>query len=223
MDVVHDYNGTKYIEPPGVYPVSDDTMILLKTVERFLPSGPGRLLDMGCGVGLITLKAVSRGWDVVAVDREPRALEVLRRNLALNGNDARLVLSDLFRGVPRAYLGYFDLITFNPPYLGGSRGPISRRDDLPLHGGVNGTEVAVEFLRRAGEFISENGSILLLGYCSWPVRKWVGHSHKPLRVNKLKNIDLEGEMMAIYHLRRDESWIGESLYSSEDNSTEGEI
>ncbi|MGA1848674.1 MAG: methyltransferase [Thermoplasmatota archaeon] len=223
MDVMHDYLGTKYTELQGVYPVSEDSMMLLKTVERFLGSGPGRLLDMGCGVGLITLKSVSAGWDVVAVDREPKALEGLRRNLSLNGVNARLVLSHLFSGVPRAYLGHFDLITFNPPYLGGLRGPISRRDDLPLYGGTGGYELAVEFLEKAGDFISDNGSILLLGYGSWPVKKWVRRSHNPLKVNKLMDIDLDGEMMAIYHLRRNEGWIGESLYSSEDNSTEGEI
>jgi methylase of polypeptide subunit release factors len=191
-----------------------------------LQGGSGVLLDMGCGVGLITLKAVSKGWDVVAVDREPRALDGLRKSLTLsrlNRCDTRLIISDLFRGMPRSYLGHFDLITFNPPYVKGQQGCIPRREDLPLYGGINGIEVVERFLADVFDFLSENGSLLFLGYSNWPVEEWIEESRNHLKVERIRSKEIDGENISIYHIHRNGGWIGELLYSSEDNSTVGEI
>jgi release factor glutamine methyltransferase len=223
MDILHDYHGSSYLEIQGVYPVSEDTLVLLKAVEKVLVTGKGRIMDMGCGVGLISLRAVYCGWDVVAVDREPKALEGLRRNLALNGIRARLILSDLFRGVPRSYHGHFNLITFNPPYVEGHHRPIPSRDDLPLSGGIDGTEVAKRFIADCGDYLSENGNILLLGYSSWPVEEWVRGYPNLRTVKRIHSLDLDGEKITIYRIHRISGRIGEPLYSSENNSKAGGI
>jgi len=39
---------------------------------------PGQALDLGCGAGRDSLALLRAGWDVVALDRDPRALESLR-------------------------------------------------------------------------------------------------------------------------------------------------
>ncbi len=46
---------------------------------------PGRLLELGCGLGLPSLVAARRGWDVVATDWSAHAIAVLTLNAAANG------------------------------------------------------------------------------------------------------------------------------------------
>ena len=55
---------------------------------RFVASSPVaglRVVELGCGLGLPSLVAASRGASVLATDVEPAALELLSRNAAENG------------------------------------------------------------------------------------------------------------------------------------------
>jgi len=224
MKVVHEYQGIRYVECPDVYPVSEDSIFLLRSVEDMISKTRGRLMDMGCGVGLITLIAASRGWEVIAVDREPSALQCLNYNLRLNGMvGVRKMISDLFCGVPGGYLGYFDLITFNPPYVEAHGEPVSPRDDLALSGGSKGTETTLRFLRDAFRFLSDDGKLLLLGYGSWPVEDWMSERAPSFTVRRIDTLDLDGEEITIFLMGNRNSAIGESLYCSDDNSMKGGI
>lgn len=40
---------------------------------------PGRALDLGCGAGRDSLQLLAAGWFVIALDRDARALEMLRQ------------------------------------------------------------------------------------------------------------------------------------------------
>lgn len=42
---------------------------------------PGRALDLGCGAGRDSLALLRAGWNVVALDCDPRALEITRKQL----------------------------------------------------------------------------------------------------------------------------------------------
>lgn len=224
MKVVHEYQSIRYVEFPGVYPVSEDSILLLRSVEEIISQEKGRLMDMGCGVGLITLKAASGGWEVIAVDREPRALQCLNYNLSLNSLEgSRTMISDLFNGIPRGYLGYFDLITFNPPYVEAHGEPVSPRDDLALSGGYRGTDTTLRFLRDAFRFISDHGKLLLLGYGSWPVEDWISEKAPSYSIRRTDTLDLDGEEITIFLIGKKNSRIGESLYCSDDNSMMGGI
>ncbi|MFL5790556.1 MAG: class I SAM-dependent methyltransferase [Actinomycetota bacterium] len=48
---------------------------LLDVLGRF--DQPGNAVDLGCGAGIDTLAMLDRGWDVLAVDAEPDAIERL--------------------------------------------------------------------------------------------------------------------------------------------------
>ncbi|MEX2109121.1 MAG: methyltransferase domain-containing protein [Gemmatimonadaceae bacterium] len=66
-------------------------------------------LELGCGVGLSTLAAMSSGYDVLATDYYEDALDVTRANVFRNlGRQARTRLVD-WRHLP-ANLGQFDLV-----------------------------------------------------------------------------------------------------------------
>ena len=61
----------------------DPRPTLLDAVARF--SSPGLAVDLGCGTGRDTAELLRHGWRVVAIDREPEALERLH---ALVGPDS---------------------------------------------------------------------------------------------------------------------------------------
>lgn len=75
-----------------------------------------RLLDMGCGCGLVGLliaKAV-KGVQLVGVDSHSRAIEAANLNAQALGIEAEMILAD--SGTPARMDGTFDVFVGNPPY-----------------------------------------------------------------------------------------------------------
>jgi len=66
----------------GVYPPSEDTMLLLDCLE--VVDGED-LLEMGCGSGIISLHCAAAGARVTAVDLNPAAVECTIENARKNG------------------------------------------------------------------------------------------------------------------------------------------
>lgn len=107
-------HGIPLIVDPGVFSprfsLSGSALI-----ERWtIPKG-ARVLDVGCGSGLLSVAALRAGASyVVAVDINPQACQNTRSNLMRNGFDGRfdVVRSDCYSGVK----GRFDVIVSNPPY-----------------------------------------------------------------------------------------------------------
>jgi methylase of polypeptide subunit release factors len=169
MGTSYSYEGIIYGEGKGVYPVERDSLFMLEILNREI-EGTSTLIDMGCGAGLATLLASSKGIQTISIDREPLALSALRRNLEANRLYSTLFLSDLFDGVPRSYLGWADMICFNPPYLPNTDHFLDRRPDLPLNGGRKGWETASGFLSESARFLSARGKVLLLCYEDWKMK-----------------------------------------------------
>ena len=95
---------------------------------------PGqRLLDLGCGSGVIGALAMRAGAAVIAVDIDRRAVQAARHN---GLRDVRR--GDLFAPVIDER---FDVVTFNPPYFPGR--PHLKRYGRALYGGRR-----LEVLRR---------------------------------------------------------------------------
>ncbi len=97
-------------------------LALAEVVSRELSSAAGaaprpvRLLDMGCGsglVGLLVAKAVP-GVSLVMVDSHARAVEAAKLNAANLGVEAEVILAD--NGTPARMDGSFDVFVGNPPY-----------------------------------------------------------------------------------------------------------
>jgi len=49
------------------------------------PAGAGRVLELGCGLGLVALLAMDRGYDVIASDYDADALAFVAENARRNG------------------------------------------------------------------------------------------------------------------------------------------
>ena len=83
-----------------------------------------RLLDMGCGCGLVGLLIANRlrhsniqtfeHSNIVLVDSHARAVEAATENAAKFGIPAEVILSD--NGTPKRLDGTFDVFVGNPPY-----------------------------------------------------------------------------------------------------------
>jgi ribosomal protein L11 methyltransferase len=64
----------------------ETTASVLQEMEKMAGWGEARVLDIGCGTGVLSIAAARLGArDITAVDTEEDAVEACRRNIALNG------------------------------------------------------------------------------------------------------------------------------------------
>jgi release factor glutamine methyltransferase len=145
-------NSMRMKECDSVYPPSEDTFLLLACLEI---DSNKKVLEMGCGTGIIALHCAKAGGLVTAVDINPKAVDCARANAKVNGLDVKVLHSDLFQDVE----GSFDLIIFNPPYVPDDiRGEIERS----WAGGEDGVRVLERFLKDAPGHLVKGGRILVL-------------------------------------------------------------
>jgi len=135
-----------------VYEPAEDSFLMVDALQSHMSNGD-RILEVGCGSGIVSMFAVDHASLVIATDLNPYAVKCTR----LNGITA--LVSDLFFGIRST----FDLIVFNPPYLPTSEGDyLGGWDDLMLDGGPDGRRVIKRFLAGIGEHLAPGGCILLL-------------------------------------------------------------
>ena len=95
LDVVIERDGPSF--GAGSHPTTRMCLELLLGLE---PSGD--LADLGCGLGTLAIVAGRLGWSpVAAVDRDPAAIAMARRNARRNGVDVRFAEADLAASDPR--------------------------------------------------------------------------------------------------------------------------
>ena len=99
-------------QPPRGYCYNSDSIFLADFVRRLRPRG--KLLDVGCGVGIISL-LLGRDFpvEVHVAEKQPRMLAYARHNFALNGIGVREYAGDFLEA---AIEERFDFIVSNPPF-----------------------------------------------------------------------------------------------------------
>ena len=133
-----------------IYEPAEDSYLILEQVKEYVKPGM-KVLDVGCGSGILSRAAKDLGADVIATDINPECVEYVKKL------DVNAIVSDLFENVE----GKFDLIIFNPPYL--PRDDMEPADSaLSTTGGEKGSEIIDSFLQEAHKFLEEDGKILLL-------------------------------------------------------------
>ncbi len=87
----------------GAHPTTRLCLDLLLTLEADGRAG-GRLLDVGCGSGVLAIAAALLGWDpVLGVDHDPESVAATQTNAAVNGAPVEAHLLDLRRDeIPHA-------------------------------------------------------------------------------------------------------------------------
>ncbi len=119
-----------YVSPDVLIPRDDTCAVAELAIHRglFLDQNP-RILDLCCGSGCIGLAIASRLKDarVTLADLSGPALSVARKNIQRNhmGGRVSCVQVDAMEA-PSAFLGKFDMIVSNPPYV-----TASEMEELP--------------------------------------------------------------------------------------------
>ena len=157
---------------PGVLIPRDDTEIAaslaIKAADDMADNDP-KVLDLCCGSGCIGLAVAKKvpAARVVMADISDEALAICHKNAADLGlsNRAIHVKADVMQPPP-AYLGKFDIIVSNPPYITSAdmqtldRSVKDFEPNIALHGGEDGLDFYRAILKNWVPALKTGGKII---------------------------------------------------------------
>lgn len=156
-----------YVTPDVLIPRDDTCAVAALAINQalFLSESP-RILDLCTGSGCIGLAIASRVKDarVTLADISKEALMVAKKNAALNRLTGKVscVQADAL-AKPSAFLGKFDMIVSNPPYITSQemtelpRSVSDYEPHLALHGGVDGLDFYRSIIENYTEALKPGG------------------------------------------------------------------
>lgn len=137
---------------PEVYPPHDDSILLIESLDVH----PGeRILEIGCGSGVVSIHCAKNGCEVSCGDINPVAVELTRRNAESNAVSIDVRETDVYSNIE----GRFDTIVFNLPYL-----PVDEEGLLAKawSGGADGLGPLPELLRGSTDHLLPNGRVVVV-------------------------------------------------------------
>jgi len=110
----YNYENIEVLVYPEVFPphLTISTKILLDFIKPLNLQNKS-VLELGCGSGIISIFASSKGANVTASDINPIALDALKIASKKNNASISILNSDLFDAIKNKS---FDYIIINPPY-----------------------------------------------------------------------------------------------------------
>jgi len=139
-------------EREDVYSPGEDSILLIESLD--IDAGE-RVLEIGCGSGVVAIHCAKNGAEVTAVDINPAAVALARKNAAANGAYMDIRLSDLYEDID----SHYDTIVFNLPYL-----PVKEDGMLEKawSGGDDGIGPLPKFLSEANEHLFPRGRFVVV-------------------------------------------------------------
>jgi release factor glutamine methyltransferase len=137
---------------PDVYPPSDDSILFIRSLD--VREGE-RVLEIGCGSGVVSIHCARNGCSVTCGDINPKAVELTRRNAGINGVSLDVHETDVYSGIT----GRFDTILFNLPYL-----PVDEEGLLARSwsGGPDGLGPLPDLLEGAPDHLTPDGRVVVV-------------------------------------------------------------
>lgn len=160
----HEYQDWQLASLPGLFnkgAVDKGTQLLLE----HMPKVYGKVLDMGCGGGVLSLAAMQRGADsVTAVDSSAIALEATRLSAEKNAVDSiATIASDVFSDVPRDIGGSYEWVISNPPF----------------HSGISTNyQPAQRLITEGKRYVKSGGRMLIVANRHLPYEQWLEGAFK---------------------------------------------
>ncbi|WP_292662334.1 methyltransferase [Nitratifractor sp.] len=142
-------------QPAGGYRYNSDSIFLVDFIRRFRPRG--RLLDVGAGVGILSL-LLARDYPVQVTlsEKQPGYLAYARHNFAIHGLPVEAVGGDF---LDAEFEGGFDFIVSNPPFYDPR---VSQSADPRLNAARYAQHLPLEaFVARVRELLKPRGWFIL--------------------------------------------------------------
>ncbi len=147
MEVISDL---KISTEEDVYRPDDDSYLLLSLMKV---NKGDRILEIGCGSGIISIHSAMVGGEVTSMDINESAVRQTRYNAEQNGVVLKNILvGDMFNPVK----GEWDVIVFNPPYLPNIE---EQKPDVRWDGGIKGDETILRFLEDGRRFMHKGSRL----------------------------------------------------------------
>lgn len=150
--------------------------------------GARTVIDLGTGSGAIGLSLATElpidNTSIWMTDISPDALAVARANLAGIGRPARnvtIIESRWFDAIPANLQA--NVIVSNPPYIALKSPDVERsvsdyEPEVALYSGSDGLDAIREIIRRAGDFLTANGALVLeIGADQWLATEYLFEEH----------------------------------------------
>ena len=138
-------------QPTSGYCYNSDSIFLYDFIASFKPKGT--LLDVGCGVGIISL-LLSRDFDIQTsiIDKQEKMLDYAKHNYKLNGLKAKHYLGDF---TELEIEDRYDYIISNPPFYDER---VQQSKDTHLNIARYAHHLPIEgFMRRVKTFLKPKG------------------------------------------------------------------
>lgn len=138
---------------PGIFVPNGGSSIVFSRFFAKFKEKLDNVLEMGCGSGIISLLVSKHAKMVTSADINPLAVKTAKENVERNNlSNIKVLESDLFSKIKEK----FDLIIFNPPFMG-----LSANNDLEKAFTDKDHDVIKRFFKQVQNHLTENGKILL--------------------------------------------------------------
>ena len=153
------FDGLMLIQRADAYCFTSDAVLLANNVAA---GEKDRVADLGAGSGIISvIIAAKRGAHVAAVEFQPWAAELVRRNAQLNKLEDKIsVYEGDIKGC-HEHLGQFDIVVSNPPYFKAGSGEVRGdvRSALSRH---ESTCTLEDLARESALLLREGGKLYMV-------------------------------------------------------------
>ncbi len=143
------YDGMELEVPKNVYYPKEDSLLLADYLSGLDLKGR-KVLDIGCGSGILSLVCAKRGAKVLGVDINIDAVKATLSNAMKNNLSLKVILGDLFNPLKEK----FDIIVFNSPYL--------PKDEIDRSKDTSDPDAIKFFLDKYKNYLLPKGYALLL-------------------------------------------------------------
>ncbi len=161
--------------------VDENTLIPRRETEELVELAleiikePMLIMDIGTGSGCIpiSIAALNKNAECIAIDYSKKALEIAKKN-GINNNVSKRVkwiYSDLFNNISMEYYNAVDIIISNPPYIRSEVVDTLMKEvkdyepRMALDGGKDGLDFYRKIIIQAKKFLKKGGHICFeIGY-----------------------------------------------------------
>jgi len=153
------------IDKRALIPRSPIAELINEQFSPWLNFAPSNILDLCCGSGCIGIACAYNfpNSKVVLSDVSQDALNLAAQNIKLHNLEQQITIikSDLFANISQQK---FDLIVSNPPYVENDENIYAEylhEPKLGLFGGVDGLDLVTKILRKASNYLTDDGILVV--------------------------------------------------------------